>query len=453
MNFANMGHAGADFGRSIGRGVQALFAGPGIRQQAEMQAGLMGAQRFVADEQARGLQMTNDARAGANDWVDNDPDMAALADANPDFARALRIATKQFGMTGASDISGASGNLLGQTLTGLGAQAGARGDLPAQNRLVAAATGKTHTPYSAIGETGYVLNQDTGGIGAGSGDMTAFFRQVQAAQQALRAAQAASAGKTTLQQNLEAAGFAPGTPEYQSAMLEGLRGTTVNVGAGERAWDTEMGKLSANQYKNLNAGAMNAQEMIAMYDLFEQALDGGVRTGFAGETELALRKLGAAVGIGDPDKLTGAELVQAIQNHQALIMRNPDAGMGMPGALSDRDIKFLKDSQIGIDRSPEGNRRMLAAFRAMENRKVELARLADDYIAAHGRLDTGFNRVVREYANANPLFQAGQPAPSPTTPPVAAQTDGEDPDEVELRLRAQTNPHLAERARAMGLLP
>jgi len=130
------------------------------------------------------------------------------------------------------------------------------------------------------------------------------------------------------------------------------------------------------------------------------------------------------------------------------MMRNPDGGMGMPGALSDRDIRFLKDSQIGIDRSPEGNRRMLQAFRLMEQRKIELARLADEYMTEHGRLDAGFNRVVRDYANANPLFQTGlglQPVP-----PAATQPATEDPRLAELRRRAQTNPALADRLRQMG---
>lgn len=216
---------------------------------------------------------------------------------------------------------------------------------------------------------------------------------------------------TTLMQNLAAAGLQPGTPEYQQAVLAGTRqGTTVNVGAGEKAWDTESAKLFAKRYDDISAGAMNAQQMLGMYDLAEQALASGVRTGVGGEAELSLRQLGAAMGLDtDPKKLAGGELIRAVQNRMALTMRSPDGGMGMPGALSDRDIKFLKDSQIGIDRSPEGNRAMLQAFRAMEQRKLQLAQLADDYIAQNGRLDAGFNRAVREYANANPLFAPTQP--------------------------------------------
>lgn len=217
-------------------------------------------------------------------------------------------------------------------------------------------------------------------------------------------------GTTTLQKNLAAAGLRPGTPEYQQAVLDGSRGTTVNVGAGDKAWDTESAKLFAKRYDDISSGAVNAQQMMGMYDLAEQALNSGVRTGLGADAEITLRQFGAAMGMNtDPEKLAGGELVRAVQNRMALLMRSPDGGMGMPGALSDRDIRFLKDSQIGIDRSPEGNRAMLQAFRAMEKRKIEMAQLADQYIQENGRLDAGFNRTLREFAEANPIFDPGQP--------------------------------------------
>lgn len=180
--------------------------------------------------------------------------------------------------------------------------------------------------------------------------------------------------------------------------------------SGEQAYDAETGKRFANQYQTLQTGASNARDMLGMYDLAEQALNSGVRTGIGAEAELTLRQLGAAMGLDtNPEKVSGGELIRAVQNRMALIMRNPDGGMGMPGAISDRDIKFLKDSQVGIDRTPEGNRQMLQAFRAIEQRKVQMAELADQYVQQHGRLDAGFNRVVRDFAEANPLFAPTEP--------------------------------------------
>jgi hypothetical protein len=194
---------------------------------------------------------------------------------------------------------------------------------------------------------------------------------------------------------------------FQNYLLDMKRAgaTSVNVNSGDNAWNKENAKLFAKRYDDISRQAGNAQDMLSMYDLAEQALTSGVRTGFGAETELNLRQLGAAMGIDtDPEKLAGGELIRSIQNRMALLMRSPSGGMGMPGALSDRDIKFLKDAQIGLDRSPVGNRRMLEAYRAMEQRKIEISQLADQYVQEHGKLDAGFNKAVREYAKANPIF-------------------------------------------------
>jgi len=207
-----------------------------------------------------------------------------------------------------------------------------------------------------------------------------------------------------------AAGRQPlGRLQYEQA-VRSSGATNVNVGAGEKAWDQETAKLFAKRYDDITSAAGNAQQMMGMYDLAEQALNSGVRTGLGADAELTLRQLGSAMGMDtDPQKLAGGELIRAVQNRMALTMRSPDGGMGMPGALSDRDIKFLKDSQVGIDRSPEGNRRMLEAFRAMERRKIEIAQLADQYVQQNGRLDAGFNQAIRQWAEANPLF-TGEPS-------------------------------------------
>lgn len=191
---------------------------------------------------------------------------------------------------------------------------------------------------------------------------------------------------------------------------------TTNI-AGEKAWDTESAKLFAQQYNKITTEANKAQEMLGLYDLAASGLDTGVRTGAFGSAEQDVRRFGLALGIGEADKVAGGELIAAVQNRLALIMRNPDSGMGMPGAVSDRDLVFLKEAQIGLDRSPEGNKRMLEAFRRLEQRKIEIAKMADAYIAQHGRLDAGFNGVVRKHAEENPLFtDLARAAPATTAP-------------------------------------
>lgn len=163
----------------------------------------------------------------------------------------------------------------------------------------------------------------------------------------------------------------------------------------------------AKKYETISNQADAAKTMVSLYDLAEEALKTGVRTGTFGENELALRKFAGAMGIGDADTLASGELLKALQNRMALQMRNPDSGMGMPGSVSDRDILFLKDAQIGIDRSPEGNALMLEAFRRIEQRKLDIAEMADQYVIDNGNLDPKFNQKVRQYAEDNPLFADG----------------------------------------------
>lgn len=250
---------------------------------------------------------------------------------------------------------------------------------------------------------------------------------VQGADDALKAAaERLTPKKTTNMIEYEAAQSDPGF----AAHLQSKRPqTNVNVNTGEGN-NFGLGYWE-EQYGNINDSARAASDMLGMYDLAESALDTGVRTGVGGESELALRRLGAIVGVGDADKLAGGELIRAVQNRMALIMRSPDGGMGMPGAVSDRDIQFLKDAQIGIDRSPEGNRKMITAYRAIEQRKIDVARLADAYIAKEGRLDGGFSEVVRQFAENNSMFDGVFDSGSPTSGATQALDDLESDPEIQ----------------------
>lgn len=141
-------------------------------------------------------------------------------------------------------------------------------------------------------------------------------------------------------------------------------------------------------------------------DLVQKALESGVRTGSFGETELSLRKFGQLIGVNDANdpKVTGGELIQKVTNQMALFMRNPDSGMGMPGSVSDRDLQFLKDSQLGLSTSPEGNKATLEAFRRIYRRKIEVAEMAEQWAEEHNSM-IGFNKYVRQYAEEHPLFE------------------------------------------------
>lgn len=176
---------------------------------------------------------------------------------------------------------------------------------------------------------------------------------------------------------------------------------------GDKAWETESAKSFVKRYDEMTKEAYSAMEMTGMLDAAETALNTGLRTGAFGETEQALRKFAVAFGAADPKTAQDAaagDLVNALQNRMALLVRNPDSGMGLPGAASDRDVAFLKAANPGLGLTPEGNRLAIEVLRRMANRKVEIAAMADRYIADKGKLDAGFNVAVRNFAKANPMF-------------------------------------------------
>lgn len=210
---------------------------------------------------------------------------------------------------------------------------------------------------------------------------------------------------TALERNLIAAGLQPGTPEFQTAMMDAINKPSVSIDQrAESAGQVEMAKNFAKRYDEINNQANNAYEMLGMYDAAERAINSGVYTGPGGGAMLELQRIGASLGITNVEQAAAGELLQAIQNRAALLMRNPQGGMGMPGALSDKDIAFLKAAQVGINNTPEGNRLMLSVLRALEQRKIEIGILADEYITENGQLDAGFNARVRQYAQENSLF-------------------------------------------------
>lgn len=164
------------------------------------------------------------------------------------------------------------------------------------------------------------------------------------------------------------------------------------------------GEFFAEDWQNLRNARKQAREMLGQYELARKAIATNVRTGTFGEYEQSLRKLGSALGIdADMNKITGGELLKTVTNRMALLMRNPDSGMGMPGSVSDRDLTFLKEAQVGLSTAnPEV---MIDVFERLEKRKIDIANLADKYAKENGMLDAGFDDVVKEFAEKNPLFE------------------------------------------------
>lgn len=222
-----------------------------------------------------------------------------------------------------------------------------------------------------------------------------------------------------------------GMKEYNLAVDQGFNGSFVDyknvlaaAGAAntevnyklppqETAFEKKVGEMWATRYDDVLNAADAASSANYTLDQMEAFLDSGVETGYGAQTKLALDS--AALSLGDmfgfdlgidPANVGQGQAFQALGNRLALELRNPDAGLGMPGAMSDPDREFLVKSVPGLAQTPEGNRILIAITRAMGDRKIAIARLADQYIAENGTFNSGFNDFLRQNLGSQPVVSA-----------------------------------------------
>ncbi len=182
--------------------------------------------------------------------------------------------------------------------------------------------------------------------------------------------------------------------------------------AGKQQQESQ-GKFFGDTYSDIQKKAYEANNNIGNYSRLGQLLD-GVETGKFTGSGLEIKKAAKAAGIdlGVADNIAPLEAARALTSQMALVMRNPDSGMGMPGAMSDADRSFLVNMQPGIETTPQGRKLMMDAGIKIEQRKQEIAKLAREYKG--GNLDNGFFEAVQQYSNSHPLFDGMK---APASPP------------------------------------
>jgi hypothetical protein len=178
-------------------------------------------------------------------------------------------------------------------------------------------------------------------------------------------------------------------------------------------------KKLSDQRASISDGATRAQQQNSQLDQLGDALSGtGVYQGKFGEAVLGLKKGAAALGF-NVDGIADSELANKISKQMALELRNPTGGAGMPGALSDSDRQYLTQMTASLDNSPEGNKRIIQMYKSLNQRSLDIDRLASEYEESHGgRLDAGFRKRVADFASNNTLFKQEAPAAAATSAPT-----------------------------------
>lgn len=172
-----------------------------------------------------------------------------------------------------------------------------------------------------------------------------------------------------------------------------------------------VGKFYGEAFADIQKGAASARQQNAQLGQLSNLLE-GVQTGKLTPAVMQGKQIAKSLGIdlasiGVTDDVAPMEAAQAIANQFALTLRNPSGGAGMPGAMSDKDREFLVSMVPGITQTPEGRKLLTEAWKKVNNRNIEVAKLAAQYRNQSGRFDSGFDQVLSEYAAKNPLFSDG----------------------------------------------
>ena len=195
-------------------------------------------------------------------------------------------------------------------------------------------------------------------------------------------------------------------PDGKISQIGGT-GTNVTVNnSGENEYNKTINRHWADENIAIAKKAQAAQSNIGKLQYLGEALKTpDLYTGAGGEAVLKLKNAAAALGMDvDVDALGAGQAVQAIVNRMAMEMRNPENGGGLPGAASDADREFLKQSIPNLTKTPEGNRKLIEYAMRLEERNIEVDQLRRSYVKQYGQLDDRFYDYLAQWSEQNPLF-------------------------------------------------
>lgn len=190
-------------------------------------------------------------------------------------------------------------------------------------------------------------------------------------------------------------------PLYQGedGPLVDMSGATFGDG-GESEYDKGRGKSFAERMNAYDADVSGAYGAIATLDQMETLMaDPGFYSGTSGDSVLAAKRAARALGF-DPEGVDSMEAFNTLAKRGALEAMGGSLGAGFSNA--DRD--FVEAQVPRLANTPEGNRLIIQIQRKIQERRLQVAQMAQEYERRNGRLDAGFDDELRRFAESTPIF-------------------------------------------------
>lgn len=218
--------------------------------------------------------------------------------------------------------------------------------------------------------------------------------------------------------------------EYDRAAAEGYTGSFMdflqakkkefNIGINTEGADDftkALMKGMATRYETYQSEADAAEKAMANLNLMGNLVgQDNFYSGPFGNQVTAVRRVATLFGA-DPEQVADAETFNKIAKDSALQVMGGSLGVGFSNA--DRD--FVEAMVPNIENTKAGNLKIIEVQTKIQNRKIELARMAEQYAAENGTLK-GFRAFITEWRQQNPLFSAAEKAA--LDPAATAKTVG-----------------------------
>lgn len=224
---------------------------------------------------------------------------------------------------------------------------------------------------------------------------------------------------------MEEAGIDPQSPKGQALLNQYLQTKSTHAPANQQtvvmkeegAEAATVGKGFGEQFLALQKDGLEAQNKLAALQRMRQLMQGW-STGKLTPVLKDIAAYASELGIKLDPNLGPKEAFESLSNEMAMQARNPSGGAGMPGAMSDADREFLKNTVPNLSKSPQGNLLIMETQRRLAQRAIDVAKFAAEYRRKNGKMDTNFQTELLAWANAHPLFADLSPRGRTTAPPT-----------------------------------
>ncbi len=224
--------------------------------------------------------------------------------------------------------------------------------------------------------------------------------------EATAAQRAANSGPLALISNTDGSMTAVGGP---NGIAPNAMRSIANAKGIIKQGETEgkaVGDFFGKKYADILSSSDSALMDNSKLDRLDSLLT-NIETGKFKGTTNEIKKAGKAMGIdlesmGIRDDVAPVEAARSLAGE--LTLSAVSAAKLTP--VSNTDLQYMNSLQPGIETTPDGRKLVIQSRKAINKRNIEVGKMATKYRKQFGALDEGFQEMVTNFAEQNPLFRA-----------------------------------------------